>query len=399
MLLRKFSTALLIIQIALTVALIVNTQVLTNEAVKKIEEPLGFDAANLVMSIQKPTTQVFEDKDFATNIIKTDLNKLVSSSQVSNAAYFGQVPVGQDSWLVNIQDINLPRGAILPPELNAVPLIPVYGPAFEVMGIELVQGRYLNQTDDTSLLESNRMSAQNIVITESLAKALYPDETALGRKTNMGTVVGVIEDYQVNPTWDGNKKYFALFSYTIFSKVSSERHYLIESVSNDLGSTIEHAKELIISVHPERDIYDSFTMQERVTNLFERETALANLFWFLSILMVLVTAISSFSHAHFHISRQKKIIGIRRAVGARKIDILLLVFTESWLLYGIGCIFGMVALVVVNAGLSNIIDIARPGIIEVFIGISVIFISGSLATWIPAMKTVKIPPIIAAKAI
>jgi len=157
--------------------------------------------------------------------------------------------------------------------------------------------------------------------------------------------------------------------------------------------------DTILAVQAERDIFDVFTMSEHLKNFYRDDQGLSDLFLLLCGLMIFVTAISSYAYSQFHISRQKKYIGIRRALGARKQDILLYVLTENWLVYTIGCALGLVMALGFNILLSQYISLSKPDMMLFLLASAVIFVAGTLATWIPAVKTSNIPPVIATRTV
>ena len=115
----------------------------------------------------------------------------------------------------------------------------------------------------------------------------------------------------------------------------------------------------------------------------------------LCLLMILVTVVSSFAHAHFYVSQQRKLIGIRRALGATKKDIMLYVFSENWLMSLFASLLGVAAVVGINMALSQVIAIDKPDSLLYLLAVATIFITGTLATWLPAYKTTKIAPVTA----
>ena len=112
--------------------------------------------------------------------------------------------------------------------------------------------------------------------------------------------------------------------------------------------------------------------------------------------MIMVTIISNFAHAHFHMSQQRKYIGIRRALGATKKDIILYVFSENWLMSLFACILGIASTIIINILLSQVITIDKPDILLYFIASKYyICIRYASTTWLPAYKTTKISPVVA----
>lgn len=157
--------------------------------------------------------------------------------------------------------------------------------------------------------------------------------------------------------------------------------------------------DAILAVNPERDIMDVYTLKERHADYFENDTGLASLFAMLCVLMLVVTAISSFAHAQFHIAKQKKLIGIRRALGAKRKDILLYVLSENWLISFVGGVIGVGFVIAFNIMLSAQIEVSKPSIVLYLLAFVVVFFAGTLATWWPARQTSRIPPVIATRTI
>ena len=131
--------------------------------------------------------------------------------------------------------------------------------------------------------------------------------------------------------------------------------------------------DTILAVQPERDIFGIFTMTEHLKQFYRDDQGLADLFMLLCGLMLFVTAISSYAYSQFHISRQKKYIGIRRALGARKKDILLYVLTENWLVYGIGCLLGILVAFGFNIMLSQHVALSKPDTLLFLFAIGIVF--------------------------
>jgi putative ABC transport system permease protein len=263
------------------------------------------------------------------------------------------------------------------------------------LGFALLEGRFLTKDDQ---LDFGSDGNTNILITESLKNALYGADSALGQETNNGRVVGVVKDIMLDPSLPDNKQY-GVFGNRVMEYVFTGRNYLIKVRPGQVSKVRNQVNDTILAVQAERDIYRVNTMAEHLKRFYSHDKGLADLFLLLCGLMIFVTAISSYAYSQFHISRQKKYIGIRRALGARKKDILLYVLTENWLVYGIGCSLGLVMALVFNILLSQYISLSKPDMM-LFIGASVIiFVSGTIATWFPAYKTSNIPPVIATRTV
>ncbi|MDU0353540.1 FtsX-like permease family protein [Paraglaciecola aquimarina] len=399
--LRKFATTLLLLQLSFTIGLMVNTVILTNSAIEKLNNPLLFDVEQLITVDLIPTSGAYRDTDYYRSITQQDIAKISALDGVISAAHYNQLPIQRGGWNGNMQAADFPDDAILPDELQYVPQFYTSKIGLQNLGVEIIEGRALTDSDDiTRDFYTSGMRddiEQNIVITESLAKAIYKDRSAVGELTNNGRVVGVARDFVISPTRKGEAKYFAMFGNFMYSQPDYEQHYIVRVELGKQEQVKAQLRDTILSVQSERDISLVQSMSQRLTKFYSQDSGLASLFGMLSLLMILVTVVSSFAHAHFHVTQQRKLIGIRRALGARKKDIMLYVFSENWLLSLGASLLGIATMIGLNIALSLVITIDKPNVLLYVLAVLVVFIAGSLATWLPAYKTTKISPVIATK--
>ena len=263
------------------------------------------------------------------------------------------------------------------------------------MRMGLLEGRFLTKDDQRDF---GGDKSSNVLITQSLKTALYGDGSAIGQETNNGRIVGVVKDIMLDPTIPIDKQY-GVFGNQIMEYIFIGRYYLLKVSPGQMEAVRNKVSDTILAVQAERDVFRVYTMAEHMQRFYRHDKGLAELFLLLCGLMLFVTAISSYAYSQFHISRQKKYIGIRRALGARKKDILLYVLTENWLVYSIGCALCLVMALGFNILLSQYISLSKPDMMLFLLASAVIFIAGTLATLIPAIQTSNIPPVIATRTV
>jgi len=395
LLLRKFTTGLLILQLAITLGLLVNSAILAFDTKEKIAQSTGLDIDNILIMSTHPTSGNYRDLDYYRSIVTEDMVKLRQLSGIKSVSVTNQLPLRSRGMLRAIYDLDNPEQEKDDKYLQDVKYILTEEHLIDVMGLTLLEGRFLNSSDQFDFGSEEK---HNIVITESLKRALYGDDSAIGQETNSGFIVGVIKDIILDPTLPSDKQY-GLFINTIMEYIYFGRYYAMNVEPGQMESVRAKVSDIILNVQPERDIFKVFTMGEHLKRFYRDDQGLADLFMLLCGLMLFVTDISSYAYSQFHISRQKKFIGIRRALGARKKDVLLYVLTENWLVYGIGCLLGVVVAFGFNILLNQHIVLSKPDLILFLIATCIIFISGTLATWIPANSTSNISPVIATKTV
>jgi putative ABC transport system permease protein len=395
LLLREFTTGLLILQLAITLGLLVNSSILAFDTKDKIAQATGLDNENILIMSTHPTSGSYRDHDYYRSIATEDMAKLSQLPGVNRVSVVNQLPIATSGTVTNIYDLDNPEQDKIDKYLKDVKNIITQEHLVDAMGFTILEGRFLTKDDQ---LDFGSEEKRNIVITNSLKRALYGDESAIGQETNNGFIVGVIKDIILDPTLPADKQY-GLFINSIMEYIFIGRFYVLNVEPQQMASVRSQVGETILAVQAERDIFRVFTMQEHLKRFYRDDKGLADLFLLLCGLMLFITAISSYAYSQFHVSRQQKFIGIRRALGARKKDILFYVLTENWLVYSLGCILGLVATFGFNILLSQYISLSKPDIALFLLAIGVIFISGTVATWFPAVRTSNIPPVIATKTV
>ena len=395
LLLRKFTTGLLILQLSITLALLVNSVILALDTRSSLARDTGMDNDNTLIVSLNPTSGSYRDLDYYRSIVAEDLVKLKALMGVENVSLANQLPITNRGNTANVYDLDDPERARIDPSLQYVKIMMTNENLSNTLALVLLEGRFLTKDDQRDFGSKEN---GNVVITESLKKALYGDESALGHETNRGHIVGVIKDILLNPAIPDDKQY-GIFSNGIMEYIFRGSYYILNVEPGQMSAVRKQVSATILKVQAERDIFDIFTMSEHMQSFYRDDKGLAELFLMLCGLMVFVTAISSYAYSQFHISRQKKYIGIRRALGARKKDILLYVLTENWLVYAIGCLLGLGMTLAFNILLSQYISLSKPDMMLFLLASAVIFVAGTLATLIPAIKTSNIPPVIATRTV
>ena len=395
LLLRKFTTGLLILQLSITLGLLINSVILAVDTNEKLAQDTGFDIENTLIVSLHPTSGEYRNLDYYRSIVSEDLQQLSKLSGVESVSLINQLPISKRGMLGNVYDLEDPEILRRDKYLQDSKIFLTNENLSNTLALALLEGRFLTKDDQ---LDFGSDQEGNVLITESLKKALYGDSSALGRETNNGRIVGVVKDIMLNPTLPIDKQY-GVFGNSVMEYIFVGRYYMLKVSPGQVEAVRNRVSDTILAVQPERDIYRIITMAEHMKRFYSHDKGLAELFLMLCGLMIFVTAISSYAYSQFHISRQKKYIGIRRALGARKKDILLYVLTENWLVYSIGCTLGLVMALGFNILLSQYISLSKPDIMLFILASVVIFIAGTIATLIPAIKTSNIPPVIATRTV
>jgi len=146
----------------------------------------------------------------------------------------------------------------------------------------------------------------------------------------------------------------------------------------------------VIRMKTQTDIVDGTLFNERLV---------ARLFGLFGALGLALACIGVYGLLSYEVARRTREIGIRSALGARRIDLLLLVVRQGLLLLICGVAAGIGAAMGVTRLLASLLYGVRPTDAVTFCGVAAILIFvGLIACFIPARRAASIDPMVALRA-
>jgi len=117
------------------------------------------------------------------------------------------------------------------------------------------------------------------------------------------------------------------------------------------------------------------------------------------IALLLVTALGIVGLASFWVAQRRKQIGIRRAIGATRSDILHYFQTENFLIVTFGIVLGMVLAFALNVVLMKFYELPHLPLVYLPIGALVLWGLGQLAVLGPALRAADVSPMVATRSV
>jgi putative ABC transport system permease protein len=118
-----------------------------------------------------------------------------------------------------------------------------------------------------------------------------------------------------------------------------------------------------------------------------------------TIMLLVITAVGILGLATFNVSTRTKQIGTRRAVGARRSDIVTYFLVENWLITTIGVVIGCALALASGYWLSIKYELPRLDLYYLAGGVPLLWILGLLAAWHPARRASGVSPAIATRTV
>ena len=282
----------------------------------------------------------------------------------------------------------------------------------DTLGLKLVAGRDFSATEEGVAYKSIGINATGpAIITRALADRLFPGGDALGHVVRIGdqadagrrTVVGVVEHLMRNKFGQDNREdidYSLLFPgipsnwpVPIFA-VRARSVPEVGGVLNAVKATItrELGPDMIQGMDPTYELYGD--MRDRM--LAQSKAAV----WLLSgvsLIVLLVTVVGIMGLTSYWVQQRTRQIGIRRALGARRGNILHDVQLENLLVVGVGILLGMVLAYAINLWLMHHYELTRLPWTYLPYGAVLMLLLGQLAVLSPALRASRVPPVVATR--
>jgi putative ABC transport system permease protein len=115
------------------------------------------------------------------------------------------------------------------------------------------------------------------------------------------------------------------------------------------------------------------------------------------VILLSVTAAGIVGLTSFWVGQRARQIGVRRAFGARKIDILRYFQIENLMIVGTGAMVGVLFAYVLSAWLMAHYEMMHLPLFYVAIGVLTLILLGQIAALVPATHASNVPPIVAAR--
>ena len=395
---HKVTATLLILQIALTCAIVCNAVFLITQRLHRMDMPSGVAEHELV-HLRLADIGRRDDEKART---AEDLALLRQIPGVTEVASVNQVPFGNSS---NNSGIKLdPKQS-----QSTLNMTTYFGENLaQAFGVQLVAGRML-QPDDYMDFDAVVHAAQAgdlkhlpsvTVITQALAERLWPGQSALGKQIYLGSeiplrVVGVVKALVRPSIWDDAvAQYTGIFPVRVF-----DGNYILRTAPGDRDRVLKAAIAALKKSDPHRVVIAQHVWDDMRSDFFRQDRAMAVLLAGVCIALLVVTALGIVGLGSFWVAQRRRQIGVRRALGATRANILHYFQTENFLLATIGIVLGMVLAYGINLFLMQHYELPRLPAIYFPVGAVALWLIGQIAVLGPALRAAAVPPVVATRSV
>ena len=391
---NKIGALLIALQIALTMAIMVNAIFMIQDRQQQMQRESGIDEANTFYL----TNTVFGQDYNIQAHLQTDLHMIRNTPGVIDAVQINAVPLSSSGWSMALQhDSGEDKDAVG----SAIYMVDDHG--INALGLTLVAGNNFKQSDVEIRKDGQSTWPAKTIITQAFAENLYPDnwQSAIGKtvyisQTQPMQIIGIVKTLQAPWNgWDGVERSMLV----PFQRESKGSYYFIRTEAGRRDELMPILEKALAQSDKERIIRRVTTTEDTRNRSYQQHNATNKILTTVVVTLTLITGFGIVGLAIFSINRRTKQIGTRRALGATKGQIMRYFMMENFIISTFGNIIGCIGAIGLNMWLVNTFNLSPIGIELIVFGVIALFIVGQIAVLYPARKAALIAPATATRTI
>ena len=392
--------ALVVAEIGLAVMLVVGSGLLIRSFLQTQSVDPGFNAEGVhTFRLSPPRARYPEPEDverFYADLL-TEVRALPGVTRVG--AIFG-LPMSRFGYGISVESID---GRDLDTEEShrlSVQVRVVTPDFLETIEAPILRGR--------GITEADRFGAPMVVVvSESAARLLWPDQDPVGRTFEIGTslgirrgvriggeVIGVVRDIKGQGLdADARPKIYA-------SHAQFPTRYMGIAVRSqgDPAATIEPIRRWLTARDPELPMFEVASMGELVSSSIGQRRFYMLLLTAFALTALALATVGVYGVMSYSVARRTNEFGIRMALGASPEELLSFVLRRGFMLALAGVGIGVIASLASTRLLANLLYGVRAVDPATFLAVAALLTGVAvLACFIPARRATRIDPLVALK--
>jgi predicted permease len=375
------SMGLLVVQVALSVVLVIGAGLFVRTLQNLRNVDVGFNRHNLLTFAVDPTLNGYDAERTANFFgeLQQRLNALpgVRSTALTRVAFLSGSRSSSSFYMQGSSTGNSVHMMLVSPEF------------FGTLEMPIVRGRGFTDRDTKNAPKVG-------VISEAAAKKYYPREDPLGKRVGFSPetsgeieIVGIVGDVRYANVREEPPPTF----FQAAAQGPVRRMIALVRTAGDPAQLIEPARAAVRRIDPNLPITNVATQAEQVERRFTQDRLFANALSFFGGLALVLAAIGLFGLMSYNVGRRSQEIGIRMALGARRLDVIRMVLTESLTLVVVGVVIGLGATYWLGRLVTTFLfGLAPTDAATIAAAVTLVLAVSTLAGFLPARRASRVDP-------
>ncbi len=381
--------ALVILETALAVVLLVGAGLLVNSFVRLLRTPPGFNPEGVVIARTTLPAARYPEAERGKAVYRQALERIATLPGVQSVGVASTLPLATE-WQIGFlvegggeRDFTTAYGSW------------VSNDYFRAMGIPLKKGRAFTDEDraDTTPV---------IVVNETMARRFWPGQDAIGKRIRWGgwnpqgwlTIAGVVADVKFSKLEAESPPtvYMPVFQ---IPRIRRDAIFIARTTV-DPASLAAAMRREIGAVDADLPVYDVRTMNQVIAESVARRRFTMSLLAIFAGAALSLAALGLYGVLSYAVTQRTHEIGVRVALGGSRLDVLRLVVGQGMKMAVIGALAGLIASLALTRLMKGLLFGVSANDPFTFAAVALLLTMVALvACWIPARRATKVDPMVA----
>ncbi|HZF40160.1 MAG TPA: ABC transporter permease [Blastocatellia bacterium] len=385
----RLRNTLVILETTLAVVLLVGAGLLVNSFVRLLRTPPGFNPEGLIVARTTLPAARYPEAERGKAVYRQALERIEALPGVQSVSVASALPLASD-WQIGFlvegggeRDYYTAYGSWVSNDF------------FRAMGIPLKKGRVFTDEDraDTTPV---------VVINEAMARRFWPGHDAIGKRIRWGgwntpnglTIAGVVADVKFSSLEAETPPtiYMPVFQ---IPRIRRDAIFIARTTA-DPASLAATMRREIAAVDADLPVYDVRTMNQVIAESVAQRRFTMGLLAIFAFAALSLAALGLYGVLSYAVTQRTREIGIRMALGGRRLDALKLVVGQGMKMAMIGALAGLIASLALTRLMKGLLFGVSASDPLTFAAVALLLtIVALLACWIPARRATKVDPMVA----
>jgi predicted permease len=377
---------LVVTEVALAMLLVIGAGLMTRSFIKLMQVDLGFKpeqriALNFTISTSRHSTDVAMRQAY-----RDILTRVRATPGVLAAGSIRDLPFRGDGESVRFFT---PNTASVPANQRPrATLMFTSDGFFNAMGIPLIAGRDLS-------LQDREGTPFAFVVNQAFAKQYFPNQNPVGQRITFGDtnhipIVGLVGDVRQTAVDEAAEPRIYASVYQIFRV----RMNLVVRTRENPTVMIKRVQDAIRTVDPQQTFTSAFTLDEMIGEAVARPRLLVVLLGLFGAMGLVLGALGIYGVLAYLVTQRRREIGVRIALGAQPVDVLRMVVGSGLRLAAIGVAIGTVAALALTRLMQGVLfEVTATDPLTFGLVAAGLLTVAAFASWIPAMRAMRVDPL------
>jgi putative ABC transport system permease protein len=386
---KRLRSALVVLEIALSLVVLIGAGLLIKSFAQLLKVDTGFVSDNLLTA----NVGFIDYKDPARRaaVAREVLDRIKALPGVQSVGGGTGLPpiTPQRGTRFSIQGLSNDDA-----EQRSAYFLAVSPDYFEALGTPVSAGRPFNDRDQAE-------TAKVVIINRSLARRLFPNESAVGKRLQLinpeqsdewREIVGVVNDVRYSGLDDPSDASI----YTPFSQTPGLWNYLMIRTTVPAQSIVQSVRQTVVSISTNLEPANFQTMDQLVSQSVAQPRFYALLLTAFALLALILAIVGIYGVVSYSVTQRTHEIGIRMALGAARSDVIRMVLGHGVMLALAGTLLGLIGAYAVTRLMSNLLfGVSSADPMTFALTAAAMMILAPAACFLPARRATRVDPIVA----